>query len=89
MAGWWHDWREARCVLVDEIGTRKTVTDHQYETLKRLIDERERVGGPAVFVSNVGLEDLGRLYDDRIASRLAAGTMVVFGGEDRRVGRAI
>lgn len=78
----WADWRKANLVVLDEIGARNQVSDHHYENLKRAIDLRE--GRPAVFVSNHELGELAEVYDDRIASRLAAGTQVQFVG-DRRV----
>lgn len=78
----WAAWEQANLVILDEIGARNQVSDHHYENLKRAIDLRE--GGPAVFVSNLDLGGLASVYDDRIASRLAAGTEVRFVG-DRRI----
>lgn len=72
----------APLVALDEIGTR-AVSDFAYETVKRVIDERE--GKPLVVISNADLAALGRLYDDRIVSRLAAGTVVELAGDDRRL----
>ncbi len=72
----------ASVLALDEIGTR-TVSDFAYETVKRVIDERE--GKPLVVVSNLTLEALARVYDDRVVSRLAAGTVVEMAGRDRRV----
>ncbi len=81
----WADWRKRRCAVIDEIGARHNVSDFSYETLKRAIDERERVAAPLVCISNLSLSDIGALYDDRIASRLAAGTLVEIEGDDRRL----
>ena len=71
----------ANVVVLDEVGTRQTVSDFQYETFKRAIDERE--GKPAVFIANVDLSAIGRLFDARIASRLSAGTIVQTEGDRR------
>lgn len=80
----WEAWERANLVVLDEIGSRGQISDHHYENLKRGIDLRE--GKPAVFVSNFDLQGLATAYDDRIASRLAAGTEIRFVG-DRRVGK--
>jgi DNA replication protein DnaC len=79
----WQEWADAPLVVLDELGVRGAVSDPQYETTKRAIDSRE--GKPAVFISNVGLNALAKLYDDRIASRLAAGTVFHLDTEDRRL----
>lgn len=72
-----------RCVCVDELGTKGNMTDTTYEAVKLTIDARQ--GKPAVFVSNLGMESLGALYDERILSRLSRGTVINFGNGDRRV----
>jgi len=82
--GVWNTWARQSVVVMDEIGSRDRVSDFHYETVKRAIDERE--GRPAVFISNKPLKDLARIYDDRIASRLAGGTVLEMGGRDRRLG---
>ena len=79
----WDDWRRYALCVVDEIGARDTVTDHQYETLKRAVDGR--YGLPLMLISNIDLDRLARVFDDRIASRCAAGTVVRIEGEDRRI----
>lgn len=80
---WWRRYREAACVVIDELGARERVSDYQYETVKRAIDER--TDAPAVFISNLTLDQLTNIYDDRIASRLAAGTVVEIESDDRRL----
>jgi chromosomal replication initiation ATPase DnaA len=70
-------------VVLDVLGCRDNVTDHGYETIKRLLDERQ--GMPLIAISNHPLEMLANIYDDRIASRLAAGTVVELAGSDRRL----
>jgi len=70
-------------VVLDELGSRGHVTDHQYETVKRLIDCRH--GKPLVCLSNLCLEELASLYDARVADRLAAGTKVHLTGPSRRL----
>jgi DNA replication protein DnaC len=70
-------------VVLDDIGTREKVSDAHYETIKRLLDEREK--RPLMVLSNLSLDELAALYDDRIASRLASGTCLELAGEDRRL----
>jgi DNA replication protein DnaC len=79
-------WRKVRgepLVVLDELGCRDNVSDHGYETIKQLLDERQ--GRPLIAISNHSLQTLEKIYDDRIASRLAAGTVVELQGADRRL----
>ena len=69
--------------VIDEIGAREKVSDHQYETLKTAIDRRQ--GQPLVLISNVSPPELSRVFDDRIASRCGAGTVVEVIGPDQRL----
>lgn len=70
-------------VVLDELGCRAQVSDAQYEAVKNVIEERH--ARPLVVISNLAVSDLARVYDDRIASRLAAGTVFEVEGEDRRL----
>ena len=79
----WRQVEQARLVVLDELGAREKVSDHHYAAVKRLVDLRE--GKPLVCLSNLGLGDLARLYDDRLTSRLSAGTVVILEGPDRRL----
>lgn len=73
----------APLIVLDELGSRDRVSDFAYETIKRVIDRR--ACRPFVVLSNWGLAEIGRLYDDRIASRLAAGTVIHLDDMDRRL----
>jgi DNA replication protein DnaC len=84
-SGYWARWREAALVVLDELGTRERASDFVYESVKRAIDERQDM--PAVFISNLGLDDLAKVFDDRVSSRLAQGTVIHFDGPDRRLRR--
>jgi hypothetical protein len=70
-------------VVLDELGSRDRVSDHHYDAVKRVLDERH--GKPLAVASNHPLAALAKLYDDRVASRLAAGTVVRLQGRDRRL----
>lgn len=80
----WKDWDDASLTVLDELGTRAKVSDFQYETVKKAIDRRE--GKPSVVISNLSLSAIKEKYDDRIASRLAGGTVIEMNG-DRRLER--
>lgn len=81
----WKEWTEARLAVLDELGSREKVGDFVYNTTKALLDVR--AGKPLIVISNLDLAALAVLYDDRITSRLASGTVVKVDGEDRRIKR--
>ena len=72
--------------VLDELGSRRQVSDHQYNVVKSLLDYRE--GKPTVVISNLSLNAIREIYDDRVTSRLAAGTVIQVEGDDRRVQRS-
>lgn len=79
----WAWWKSRPIVCLDELGTRGQVTDSMYDITKLALDQRE--SKPLIVVSNLDLDRLAEVYDDRIASRLAAGTVIHVTGEDRRL----
>jgi len=86
VVGCWSGWAEAGLGIIDEIGGRERVSDAQRESLLTLLGKR--AFRPSIYISNLTIEQLADVYDDRIASRLAGGTVVVFDGPDRRLCRA-
>ena len=70
----WKDWETTSLCILDELGTRKVVTDHHYEVLKRALDLRE--GRPIVLICNLDPNGLRAVYDDRIHRRVCRGTNV-------------
>lgn len=82
----WHKIGTARLAVLDELGCREKVSDAHYEAVKQFVDER--AFKPFVAITNLSLQQLGATYDDRILSRLAAGTKVQLGGPDRRINGA-
>lgn len=72
----------AALVVLDELATRDRVSDWHYEAVKDLIDRR--MGKPLMVCSNLSLESVDGIYDDRIADRLAGGTVVALTGASRR-----
>lgn len=81
-AFFWRAVAGATLVVLDDLATRRAVTDADYDRTKRLLDLRE--GRPLVVISNVALGQITQLYDDRIASRLTGGTVLTLSGRDRR-----
>ena len=78
----WKEWGELELAVIDDLGTRDKASDAQYETLKLALDERD--GLPLILTSNLTLKKLIALFDDRIGSRLSAGTVVEFPKKDHR-----
>lgn len=79
----WRALEDAYLLVLDEVGMRGKVSEHHYDCVKRAIDARE--GRPLVVISNLSLPELLPIYDDRIISRLAGGTVVPVYGPDRRL----
>lgn len=72
-------------VILDEIGQREKVGDLYASTLQKFLDTREHhADAIAIYISNVPPDQLGQLFDDRLVSRLLAGTVHHLEGDDRR-----
>ncbi|MCA9073675.1 MAG: ATP-binding protein [Planctomycetaceae bacterium] len=72
---------QSSLVILDDLGTRMP-TDSQYEILFELIDRR--AGKPLVVSTNHSPDGLANIFDERITSRLLAGTVIEFALPDRR-----
>lgn len=82
----WRDVERKDLVVLDELGQREKIGDLHSSTLQRFLDERENQNhAMAIYISNVPAKGLGGIYDDRIVSRLLAGTVFHLDGDDRRV----
>lgn len=81
--GMWDELAAAPFAVLDDIGLRARASDAQNNAMQRFL--LTRGVQPTVYTSNLDLEGLARAYDDRVASRLAAGTVIEVGGEDRRL----
>lgn len=77
----WSHWHGLSLAIIDEIGLREA-NDAQYDTLKRAIDERQEQ--PAIFISNLDMAGLARMYDLRVVSRLNEATVVTLKGDRRQ-----
>jgi DNA replication protein DnaC len=72
------------CVFLDDLGVRPP-TEAMTQALFDLMELRAR--RPLVIVSNHSPDALAKIYDERIVSRITAGTTLEIAGKDRRVGQ--
>lgn len=79
----WLSVSRVELVVVDEIGEEDEVWDSKRKVLRRVLDDR--VNLPLILISNLKLAKVAELYDDRIASRMSAGTVRRIEGPDRRL----
>ena len=82
---WRVGWQRYDFTIMDDLGTQTKASDHEYETALTGLDMRHCK--PLVVTTNVGLDEIARLFDDRVASRLAGGTVVEVVGDDQRLRR--
>lgn len=78
--------QDAGFIVLDDVGTRAP-TEPQLDALRDLLEWRG--GRPMVVTGNLDPKKLGEVYDDRIMSRLCAGTVIKVIGNDMRLGGAI
>jgi hypothetical protein len=84
----WSEIGERQLAILDEIGEREKVGDLQYQAVKRFADVREaRADSVAIYISNCDADQIQVLYDDRVATRLACGTVFHLDVPDRRLKR--
>jgi DNA replication protein DnaC len=72
-------------LLIDDLGAQK-ISEWSRESLYVLVDRRYREKLPTIVTSNLDLDQISELIDDRIASRLAEMcTVMHLAGDDHRV----
>lgn len=74
---------QRRHLILDDLAVRSP-TEAMQQSLFDLLEWRR--GKPLLITSNKLPDEIGRLYDDRIRSRIEAGTVIEMGGMDRRTG---
>lgn len=83
----WDAIHDRSLVVLDDIGCRAAPSDAHYDAIMRILNVRADC--PLIVTSNLGLAEIAKIYDARIASRLAAGasakSVLEFGGPDRRL----
>lgn len=68
---------ECELLVVDDLGSTR-VTDWSASQLVSILNRRESEGRGTVVTTNLTLNDLAAMMDERLASRLAAGLVVKF-----------
>jgi DNA replication protein DnaC len=86
----WRQITKADLFVLDEFKVRANPTAFQFESILRFLETR--TARPTIITMNTGfdtsgklLTDIARVYDDRIASRLSAGTIFFLKGDDLRL----
>ena len=73
-------------LFIDDLGLRsKLETDFAYVTLYSILNKRQERMLPTFISSNKSIEQLGRTFDARIASRLRTALIIELTGEDKRI----
>jgi DNA replication protein DnaC len=71
-------------LLIDDFGSEKP-TEYTIAQLGQIISAREEWRRRTIITSNNSLADIMQRMNDRIASRLSGGKVLVFKGDDRRL----
>ena len=72
-------------LLIDDLGLQSNaVSDFAYQTFYRLIDARISDCLPTIISSNKTIDEIGKIFDKRVASRLYTFKAIKFSGIDRR-----
>lgn len=85
-----YDWDSvgwADLAIMDEIGAREKVNDLHYTSLLGFWERRERRNQRTIYISNCSPEEIKKIFDDRIYSRLMFGTVIELEDIDRRTGK--
>lgn len=82
------DFQQTGLLLLDDLGAGVTSawTD---DNLYRLVDYRWSHRLPSIITTNLDGDDIAKVFDERVVSRLNASVDVVFDGPDRRLGGAL
>jgi hypothetical protein len=83
----WDRIARANLVVIDEIGARQDPRGLEDENLLEILTIR--AGKPLFLAGNPNIEQLSSVHDDRVVSRISAGTIVHVPGEDRRPGQGV
>jgi len=77
-------------LCIDDLGTENILKNVTVEYLYLILSERLNKGKPIIITTNLSLEQIEKVYDDRILSRLThklTGLLINFEGEDLRNSR--
>lgn len=82
-------YKELDMLFIDDLGLRSTPeSQFAYDTLFSILNKRMERVLPVFITSNKSIEQLGRSFDDRIASRLQTALIIEVTGKDRRKNKA-
>jgi DNA replication protein DnaC len=73
---------DAHLACFDDVGLRSP-SDSMYDAWYALVNSRKRL--PTVYTGNLRPDELHKVYDARIASRITEGTVIELTGDDRRL----
>ena len=69
------------CLFLDDLGTRRP-TESMLQAMFDIMEYRK--GKALVVTTNLSVQGIAELFDDRIADRFACGTIIKFEGDSRR-----
>lgn len=72
-------------IILDDICTSKAPTPIDVDTLYLIVNDRYQGQIPTIYTSNLSIEEIKSLYNDRISSRLSACRIIKLNGNDRRI----
>jgi len=73
-----------KITIFDDVGAEKT-SEYVIESWYNIINKRYNDMLPTIFTSNYSLDEINNKMSDRIASRLASGTVIKLSGADKRL----
>lgn len=76
--------KEVDKLFIDDLGLKPEETQFTYGTLYSILNKRQERMLPTFISSNKTIEQLGRTFDVRIASRLKTALVIKLTGKDRR-----
>lgn len=76
-------YKKPHLLILDDLGSG-SLSDHERRSTLSLLDSRLNYLLPTVVTSNLTLERIGALMDERIASRLSSFRVLALTGRDRR-----
>ena len=75
---------KSKLIVLDEIGARRKTGDLEYSAVIKTLDAQATKGFGLICISNIAPKDLYGMFDQRLVSRLVAGTVFNLAGGDRR-----
>ena len=80
------EYAEIPLLVLDDLGAG-SLSDHERRCTLELLERRLNAMRPTVVTTNWTIEQIGKLMDERIASRLSAFAVISFIGKDLRARR--